>query len=84
MLSSMPKTRRDAEILYGQDEETPNKSHVEYCTILEVLKDETPNLGHGRSSRRLGDRERQWVGLVISDDGLGLRHAFPEKEDGRL
>lgn len=84
MLSSIPKTRGDAEILYGQDRDTRSKSHIEYCTILEVLKDETPNLGHSGSSRRFGPREGHWVGLVVSDDGVGLKHAFLEKEDGRL
>lgn len=77
MLSSMPKTRVDAEIMYGQ---THDRSHIKNCTILEVLKDEVPNLGEGRSSRIFGDREQQWAALVTSDNGLSLRDAFLEKE----
>jgi hypothetical protein len=84
MLSPMPKTREDAEVLYGRDEDSLSISHVGYCTILEVLKDETPNLGEERSTRRFGQREQRWVGLVVSSDGLYLRHAFPEKENGKV
>lgn len=79
MLSPMPKTREDSEIMYGQ---ALSRSHIKYCTILEVLKDETPNLGKGRSTRILGDREQRWVPLVTSDDGLSLTHAFLEKSKG--
>lgn len=80
----MPKTREDAEVLYGRGEDSLSLSDVGYCTILEVLKDETPNLGEGRSTRRLGEREQRWVGLVVSSDGLYLRSAFPEKENVRV
>jgi hypothetical protein len=80
MLSSMPKTQDDAEVLYGQDENSLSPSHVNYCTVLEVLKDETPNLGVCRSANRFGVREQRWVALAVSDDGLSLRHAFPDRD----
>jgi hypothetical protein len=83
MLSSMPKSRDTAEILFGQNEDALSTSHLQYCTILEVLRDETPNLGNGRSTRRFGEREQRWMALVTSDDGLNLQPAFLEKEKGR-
>jgi hypothetical protein len=46
-LSKLPKSREDAEVLYGQDEDslTSYQKEVRYCFVVEVLKDETPNLG---------------------------------------
>lgn len=81
MLSSMPKARQDAEVLFGQNKDGPDRSHVEYCVILEVLKDETPNLGSGRSTGRFGQREQRWVPLAASDDGLSLVPAFLDREN---
>lgn len=75
----MPKTRFDAESLYDQDEASPFSSHhVQYCTVLEVLKDETPNLGI-RKGMGFGRREQRWTALEESLGGLGLVPAFEEK-----
>jgi hypothetical protein len=82
MLSSMPRTRDDAEILFGQNNDVPGNSRIEYCTILEVLKDETPNLGKGRSETRFGEREQKWVPLSISEDGLSFKPAFLDQDKG--
>ncbi|KAN0119755.1 hypothetical protein V8E51_001963 [Hyaloscypha variabilis] len=47
LVSRLPTTRGDAEVLYGQDEESlaGYQKEVRYCFVVEVLKDETPNLG---------------------------------------
>lgn len=84
MLSPIPQKRDDAEILFGQNEDIPSNSYIQYCTILEVLKDETPNLGQGRSERRFGQREQRWVPLSISEDGLSFKSAFLNQEKGVL
>lgn len=57
---------------------------MEYCTILEVLKDETPNLGKGREARRFGEREQKWVPLRVDNDGLSFIPAFPNQEKGAV
>ncbi|KAE9380369.1 hypothetical protein N431DRAFT_395155 [Stipitochalara longipes BDJ] len=46
-ISKLPKMRGDAEVLYGQDEDSfaSYQKEVKYCFVVEVLKDETPNLG---------------------------------------
>jgi hypothetical protein len=49
---------------------------VQHCTILEVLKDETPNLGQGE--KKFGWREQRWAALEVSKDGLGLVGAFQD------
>jgi hypothetical protein len=45
-LSKLPKSRGDAEALYGQDDDFLNsyRKEIKYCFVIEVLKDETPNL----------------------------------------
>ena len=66
-ISKLPKRREDAEVLYGGDEEPlPGfQKEVEYCFVVEVLKDETPNLGStsrtesGRSKGKEGDDGRE-------------------------
>ena len=82
MLSSMPKTRQDAELLFGQSKDAPGRSHIEYCTILEVLKDEAPNIGSERSTSRFGEREQRWAPLTVSDDRLSLVPAFLDQGNG--
>lgn len=75
MLSPMPKTQQDAELLYSIREDSLGRTEVQYSIVLEVLKDETPNPG-GSLPRRFGQMEQLWVPLVIRPDGLGLKHAF--------
>jgi hypothetical protein len=77
-LSSLPKSREDAEILYGHHEDSLplQPGLLRYCTMVEVLKDETPNLGGGKEKRPLGWREQRWTAVELSPDGLNLRGAF--------
>ena len=92
-MSSLPKTREDAEQLYGQDDENVfggrEKSQVEVgcCYVVEVLKDEAPNLGqqseNEKSGRKFGGREQRWAAVEISADGLALVDAFPAKGNMR-
>ena len=99
-MSQLPKTREDAERLYGQDEDgiDGGERGVGYCYVVEVLKDETPNLGSGsekeKEERGFARREQRWAAVEISADGLGLVDAFMakgnmrglglEREKGRL
>lgn len=76
LLSQIPKTREDAEMLYGQDNSPFNSPAIEYCTVVEVLKDETPNLGDGM---KFGAREQRWAAVKEAKDGLGLVSSFQEK-----
>ncbi|KAF4629267.1 hypothetical protein G7Y89_g8881 [Cudoniella acicularis] len=48
-ISRIPKMRRDAEVLYGEDENEDGmgagmQDGVGYCFVAEILKDECPNL----------------------------------------
>jgi hypothetical protein len=87
LLSSLPKTRRDAELLYGRDEDplSGNQDKVNYCCVVEVLKDETPNLetgdekGEGSEGKRLGWREQRWTAVEATGDGTALVGAFQAK-----
>lgn len=76
LLSPLPKSREDADVLYGQDDDA-NDARVQYCTIFEVLKDETPNLG-SQGEKKFGWREQRWAALEVSKDGLGLVSAFQD------
>jgi hypothetical protein len=81
----LPKSREDAEILYGRDEDSLPlyPGSVKYCTVVEVLKDETPNLGEGKEKRWFGWREQRWTAVEISPDGLELNGAFMAKGNMR-
>ena len=84
-MSQLPRTREDAEQLYGQDEVEMDGSNGEvgYFYVVEVLKDETPNLGSDsekeEKERRFAGREQRWAAVEISSDGLGLVDAFMAK-----
>jgi len=85
-LSSLPKTREDADLLYSQDENSValESEHVGYCTVVEVLKDETPILGSDREKgRKFGWREQRWTALEVTGDGTGLVGAFQVKGNMR-
>jgi hypothetical protein len=57
---------------------------VRFCTVLEVLKDETPILGDDRErGRRFGWREQKWTALDTSTDGTRLTGAFQTKGNMR-
>lgn len=93
-MSALPKTREDAERLYAQDDEEifnsggeEGQREVRYCYVVEVLKDETPNLGSESEKenikRKFGGREQRWATVEISADGLGLVDAFMAKGNMR-
>lgn len=88
-MSQLPKTREDAERLYGKDEDGTDGGEwgVEYCYVVEVLKDETPNLGSGSEKeereRVFAGREQRWAAVEIGADGLGLVNAFIVKGNMR-
>jgi hypothetical protein len=87
-VSRLPKTRQDAELLYGQNEEaiSGQQDSVQYCHVVEVLKDETPNLGADKEKekgkgvekegKRFGWREQRWTAVESTADGTGLVGAF--------
>jgi hypothetical protein len=84
-ISKLPKGREDAELLYGQDEDSVSgqKGAVSYCYIVEVLKDETPNLGFkkekekdDRKGKRFGWREQRWTAVELTADGTGFVGPF--------
>jgi hypothetical protein len=80
-MSQLPRTREDAEQLYGQHEDEMGGSNgkVGYCYVVEVLKDEAPNLGSDSEEgkeRKFAGREQRWAAVEISSDGLGLVDAF--------
>jgi hypothetical protein len=89
LISALPKTREDAERLYGRDEDVfggwgrNGQSEVSYCYVIEVLKDETPKRGSQSeqepSERKFGGREQRLAAVEISSDGLGLVDAFMVK-----
>jgi hypothetical protein len=49
---------------------------------VEVLKDETPNLGAGKEGR-FGGREQRWAAVDVSGEGLGFVDAFLAKGNMR-
>ncbi|KAF8848676.1 hypothetical protein BDZ45DRAFT_635456, partial [Acephala macrosclerotiorum] len=63
LCSSLPKTREDAELLFVRDDQDgplePGK--VGYCCVVEVLKDEAPNLG-GLSRAKSGGNDEKGKG----------------------
>jgi hypothetical protein len=101
-VSKLPRMRRDAEMLYGRDEEDSLPGYgtgkeVKYCFVVEVLKDETPNLGEeGESGEggegkevdegrgmRFGWREQRWTAVDVKGDGTGFVGAFQVKGNMR-
>lgn len=75
MISKVPKSREDAEVLYGQDENLQNE--VSHCLVFEVLRDECPVLSKDRAlGRRFGDREQRWGLFEIGIEGTGVVDAF--------
>ncbi|PBP22400.1 hypothetical protein BUE80_DR006775 [Diplocarpon rosae] len=81
-LHDMPRRREDAEALYGRDGEAvpPGEGSVEYCTLIEVLKDECPILGRDREKeRRFAWREQRWTAVTVDGAGTGLVAAFAER-----
>jgi hypothetical protein len=85
-MSQLPKTRQDAERLYGHDEVEfgGGDGEVGYCHVVEVLKDETPNFAFGSEKEmRFGLREQRWAAVEITPDGLGLVDAFMMKGNMR-
>lgn len=86
-MSQMPKTRQDAERVYGQDKEDASsgaKSEVAYCYVIEVLKDEAPKVGDGNEKEGgFGWREQRWAAVELASDGLGLVDAFMAKSNMR-
>ena len=50
---------------------------MQYCSILEVLKDETPSLGPEKT--KFGAREQRWTALEVAKDGLSLVSAFQDR-----
>ena len=87
-MSALPKTRQDAQQLHGQDNEDTSGSgesgrEIRYCYVIEVLKDETPDLGvqseRERHHRKFGGREQRWAAVDISADELALTDAFVAK-----
>jgi hypothetical protein len=97
LVSRLPKTRRDAEVLYGRDEDgdggSGERDGVGYCWVVEVLKDETPNLGSeredevgkgkGKEWKRFGWREQRWTAVETTEDGTALVGAFQVKGNMR-
>jgi hypothetical protein len=77
LLSTIPKTRQDAELLHGQ-EGSNHTTPVEYSHILEVLQDSTPNLSSTPRSqgRNFGAREKRWGAFEVVNEGVGLVNAF--------
>lgn len=80
--------RKDAEVLYGGDEDPEAygigvEKGVEYCTVIEVLKDEAPNLGEGKEERWFGMREGEWCAVDVRADGVGFESAFEVKGEMR-
>jgi hypothetical protein len=99
-ISRLPKKREDAEALYGQDEESSSgyQKDVKCCYVVEVLKDETPNLsstsgegvGMGKDvddgnekGVKFGWREQRWTAVEMTDDGTGFMGAFQVKGNMR-
>ncbi|KAJ5053942.1 uncharacterized protein L3040_000232 [Drepanopeziza brunnea f. sp. 'multigermtubi'] len=81
-LHDLPRGRVDAEILYGQDEESSlgETDAVTCCTVVEVLKDECPLHGSDRdimtTGQRFGWREQRWTAVEINEAGTDLVATF--------
>jgi hypothetical protein len=101
-ISKLPKGKGDAEILYGHDEDSVSvlqgSGNVKYCFVVEVLKDETPNLGmqgerdkgEGKGldredgkGKKFGWREQRWTAVDVTADGTGFEGAFQVKGNMR-
>lgn len=81
-MSQLPKTRQDAERLYGEDKVNfgGGSRGVGYCYVVEVLKDEAPNVASGsKKEAKFGGREQRWAAVDVSLDGLKLVDAFMAK-----
>lgn len=88
-LSTLPKSRADIDNVYGRsghDNESASldSREVEYCTVLEVLKDETPILGTDKEKgRKFGWREQKWTALEVDSAGIGFVGTFQVKGNMR-
>jgi len=71
--------RGDAEVLYGQDEESlaAYRKEVRYCFVVEVLKDETSNLGFGVEEDGGKEKEKGKEGEL--EVGKGKRFGWREQ-----
>lgn len=80
--SKLPKRGRDAEVLYGRDRDEVRDEEggvqgsrgVEFCTVIEVLTDECPDLDPKREIRggRFAEREGRWCAVefeVVHSEG---------------
>lgn len=78
LISKIPKGKRDAEILYGQDDDIQDNVGISFCYVAEILKDETTNptlplslnlsTTTSPSRKRLhsfGAREQKWTALDL-------------------
>ncbi|KAG0651375.1 hypothetical protein D0Z07_1636 [Hyphodiscus hymeniophilus] len=92
LVSALPKTRGDAQQHYGQEDDADFRTgsgikEVQFCNVIEVLKDETPNLGsqteEERYQRKFGGREQRWAAVEVSADGLALVDTFMAKGNMR-
>jgi hypothetical protein len=81
-LSRLPKRREDAEIIYGRDEDSSlgygNRKDVKYCYVVEVLKDETPNLGEEEEGGEGGENEGEGK-EGVNGKGGGRRFGWREQ-----
>jgi hypothetical protein len=88
LLSLLPKTRAYAKALYAPSEDE-HPSRVGYCTVVEVLKDETPILGSDRMrnsnenvkgrERKFAWREQSWTAVEVNETGVGFVGAFQDQ-----
>ena len=63
-----------------------NRKDVKYCYVVEVLKDETPNLGpenEKKKGKKFGWREQRWTAVDLKGDGTGFVGAFQVKGNMR-
>lgn len=96
-LSALPKTTRDAELLYGGNPSTaatPIAENIQYSTVLEILKDETPSIPLSSSPistptstpsppirKPFASRESLWLALEPNKERTALKAAFEVKGD---
>ncbi|KAH7336213.1 hypothetical protein BKA65DRAFT_479133 [Rhexocercosporidium sp. MPI-PUGE-AT-0058] len=91
-LHGLPRGRKDAEVLYGREEDgfregsdtKGGEGGVRYVTVVEVLKDEAPILGEdalGGDGRKFGYREQRWTAVDVDtvNGGTGIVCAFQER-----
>ena len=69
-------------MLYAGRGNGGNDRKVEYCNVIEVLKDECPNLGTGKEGRWFGFREGEWCCVDVDDAGGGMKFKGAFDEEG--